>query len=287
MTRPLVSVLTPSYNQAAWLGDNLRSVAVQTYPDIEHIVMDGASTDGSVDILAQADPAVIWKSEPDKGQADAINKAFAASSGDIIGWLNSDDAFFDTHVVQDVVEVFERNPDVDVVYGHAARVTADGRIVYVVWVPRFSARFLKWICYFIQPAVFVRRSAIQDRFLDDSYQFAMDWELWLHLAAQGATFKRVNRVLAIDRLQPDRKMKTWLPVLEENRARLGVTYGVSMPRFYFPMERAYYVATRLGGARYAASVPHDLAFAGEQDGGWERFKRQVFSRKSSWPAEYR
>ena len=92
---PLVSILTPSFNQAAWLGDNLRSVACQTYPDIEHVVMDGGSTDGSVDILRAAGDSIVWRSEPDRGQSDAINKAFSLSHGEIIGWINSDDAYFD------------------------------------------------------------------------------------------------------------------------------------------------------------------------------------------------
>jgi len=89
MNRPLVSVLTPSFNQAAWLTDNLGSVAAQTYPAIEHVVMDGGSTDGTLDILKTAGDRVLWRSESDRGQADAINKAFAASSGEIIGWITS------------------------------------------------------------------------------------------------------------------------------------------------------------------------------------------------------
>jgi glycosyltransferase involved in cell wall biosynthesis len=128
-SRPLVSVLTPSFNQAAWIGDNLASVACQTYPHIEHIVMDGGSTDGTAELLAAAGPAVHWRSEPDSGQAHAINKAFSESRGEIIGWINSDDAYVDCRVIEDVVSYFERHPRVDVVYGHAAQVAADGAII--------------------------------------------------------------------------------------------------------------------------------------------------------------
>lgn len=284
--RPLVSVLTPSYNQAQWLDDNLRSVACQTYPRIEHVVMDGGSTDGSVGVLENADPPVAWKSEADNGQPHALNKALAASHGDIIAWLNSDDAFFDRRTVEDVVAYFERHPDVDVVYGHAARISADGTIVYFVWVPPYSRALMKMLCFLIQPAVFFRRSALEGMFLDESYQFAMDWELWLRLG-QTHRFARMNRVLAIDRLQPERKMKTWLPVLEENRVRLGKAYGVHMPWYYNPVERLYYLSTRLGGARFPFTTSRDLAFGGQQDSRWTIFKRQVFSRKSKWPAEFR
>src|SRR5690349_2661306 len=108
----LVSILTPSYNQAKWLADNLRSVAAQDYPYIEHVVMDGGSTDGSVDILRHADSRVRWFSEADDGQSHALNKALAESHGDIIGWLNSDDAYFSPDAVSTVVRAFTNNPDI-------------------------------------------------------------------------------------------------------------------------------------------------------------------------------
>jgi glycosyltransferase involved in cell wall biosynthesis len=117
---PLVSILTPSFNQARWLVDTLQSVARQTYPHIEHIVMDGGSTDGTVDLLTHAGSRVTWKSEPDRGQSHALNKALAASTGEIIGWINSDDAYYDVDAVAAVAQCFARHPEVDVVYGHAA-----------------------------------------------------------------------------------------------------------------------------------------------------------------------
>src|SRR5712671_7361166 len=94
VSRPLVSVLTPSFNQAGWLADNLRSVAAQTYPSVEHVVMDGGSSDSSIELLERHERAgLTWRSERDRGQSHALNKAFALSSGEIIGWLNSDDAY--------------------------------------------------------------------------------------------------------------------------------------------------------------------------------------------------
>src|SRR5437868_3953200 len=103
MSSVLVSVLTPSFNQRPWLKDNLESVSSQSYPNIEHIVMDGASTDGSVEILRNSLHNVRWLSEPDRGQSHALNKAFAESRGEIVGWLNSDDAYFSCDAVGDVV----------------------------------------------------------------------------------------------------------------------------------------------------------------------------------------
>lgn len=280
----LVSVLTPSFNQAAWLGDCLRSVTAQTHPGIEHIVADGGSTDGSVDLL-EASPLVTWTSEPDEGQADALNKAFARSSGELIGWLNSDDAYFDQRVVARTVEYLRTHPSVDVVYGHAARVNAAGRILYLMWSPPFNHRLLRWMCYLYQPAVFVRRRALSAGFLDKSFQFAMDWELWLRLESEGRHFARIDRILAVDRTHPERKMKTWVPVLQAERPRLAERYGVSMPFFYAPLDRAYHVASRLGGARLVTHIPDTLAFSGAQDSRWALLRRQVASRQSHWQPE--
>lgn len=277
-------MLTPSFNQGRWLRENLRSVAVQTYPNIEHIVMDGGSTDDSVEVLRSADPPVIWRSEPDNGQPHAVNKALAASSGEIIGWINSDDALFDSGVVEDVVTFFEKHPEVDVVYGHGAKVTADGTIVYIIYVPRFTTEELHIFCPLIQPAVFIRRSAIEERFLDESYQFAMDWELWLHLA-ESHRFARIDRVLAIDRLQPERKMKTWMPVLLENTERLMTTYGVHRPANIDKVAARWHRRTRWGGWRYALRRPDRLAFSGVQDSRLTLALRQL-SNPAHWPPEF-
>jgi glycosyltransferase involved in cell wall biosynthesis len=283
---PLVSILTPSFDQARWLPDNLRSVACQTYGRIEHIVMDGGSTDGSVEILSAAQPPVVWRSEKDHGQAHAINKAFEASSGDIIGWLNSDDAYFDARVVEDVVRFLDRNPDVDVAYGHAAKVTPDGTVANVVWAVPYNYRLLQRLDYIVQPAAFIRRSALADGFLDESFHFAMDWELWLRL---GRTHRiaRMDRVLAIDRVQPERKTKTWLHVLEADCKRLAQMYGAAGPWYRHPrLVRMYDRVARLGGAARILALPKDLGFSGEQDPALRRFARQVFLPRSRWPEGY-
>ena len=203
---PLVSILTPSFNQARWLPDNLRSVAGQSDPNIEHVVMDGGSTDASVDILERAGERVVWRSGPDSGQSDAINKAFRASSGDIIGWLNSDDAYFTRDVVARVVAIFDNQPEVGLVYGHAARVDADGRVLYVLWVPSAVTRLLaRGYNPVRQPAVFVRRSALgREVLVDPDFDYMMDRELWLHLSRR-TRFHRLDRILAVDRHHALRK----------------------------------------------------------------------------------
>ena len=280
MNRPLVSVLTPSYNQARWLGENLHSVACQTYPGIEHVVMDGGSSDGSEAMLAAANPPVTWRCESDRGQSHALNKAFAASSGDIIGWLNSDDAFWDCLVVEDVVAFFETHPDVDVVYGHSAYVNEDGLLLHFFRVPPYgSGSLLRRYDYIIQPSVFVRRSVIGDSLVDESFNFTMDYELWLRLAAGGAKFARIDRVLAIDRAQRERKSLNLLDVLASDMQRLVVSYGVAASKQSRLLTAAHAVWSRFAGVRLVWDLPREFAFTAQVDGVWNVTWRQCFQRR--------
>lgn len=287
MNRPLVSVLTPSFNQAAWLTDNLGSVAAQTYPAIEHVVMDGGSTDGTLDILKTAGDRVLWRSESDRGQADAINKAFAASSGEIIGWINSDDAYVDDRVIADVVDFFERNPAVDVAYGHCLQTTANGRIIQVLWAPGFDHDLLLTVDFITQPGVFMRRSVLSEPLLDDTFHFAMDYELWLRLAGKGATFARLPRFVAIDRHQPDRKSVNLLDVHSANSSRLAEKHGARLPGTRDRQRTLFYLQQRVLGAALIPRIPRALAFETPQDPRRGLLRRQLLTRKSRWPAEFR
>jgi glycosyltransferase involved in cell wall biosynthesis len=280
--QPLVSVLTPSFNQARWLKDNLRSVACQTYPRIEHLVMDGGSDDGTRDLLESAGPKLRWKSEPDRGQSHALNKAFAMSDGEIIGWVNSDDAYFDCRVVEDVVRFFDRNPETDALYGHAAYVDADGRILHYFWAPAFNSRLLRLYDYILQPTVFCRRRALDDHLADESFEFAMDYELWLRLA-QRHRFARFNRVIAVDRGQPERKSQVLLPVLRQDMQRLAATYGVSTSAAARALGAAHHVYCRFRGSRLAVAHHGGLAFSGNQDRRTAVLWRQVARRRAKMP----
>jgi glycosyltransferase involved in cell wall biosynthesis len=285
--RPLVSILTPSFNQAEYIGDALQSVACQTYPRIEHIVMDGGSSDSTVDVLKSAGPSITWRSESDRGQCDALNKAFRLANGDIIGWVNSDDAYFDCGVVQRVVDAFLANPRVDVVYGHAVRTAADGRIVWVIWTPRFNYRLMRRMNFLVQPTVFIRRSALPDFLVDEAFDFTMDWELWLRLG-RNLVFKRLDSVLAIDRHQPGRKNKTAIEVFEENERRLAPLYGVGRPPYWrwTIYHRFYSLRQRFCGGLLVHRIANtELAFRGRLDSEDELWRRQVVLRHARWARE--
>ena len=247
MTRHLVSVLTPSYNQVRWLPDNLRSVARQSYPAIEHVVMDGGSTDGSPEILAAASPAIVWESAPDRGQSDAINKAFRRSAGDILGWLNSDDAYFSSDIVARAVEVFESHPDVGVVYGHAALVNGDGTLLHVIWTPTFAPTVLRAYNLICQPTVFVRRSVIgRPDFVDPTFDYCMDWELLLHLARR-TRFFRLNRIAAIDRHHLQRKSITRLDLAAHDQELIVRRYRIPTVASHPVLHKATKIAMRVAG----------------------------------------
>jgi len=284
--RPLVSVLTPSYNQAEYLRDNLRSVACQTYPRIEHIVMDGGSTDGSVEVLSEAGDTVRWRSEPDRGQSHAINKAFAESSGEIVGWLNSDDAYFDCRVVEDVVAYFATHPDVDIVYGHAAQIAEDGTVIWMIWTPPFSRRVLRITNFIGQPVAFIRRRVLSEPMLDESYDFAMDYELWLRLLDAGAVFGHINRIVAVDRHQRSRKGVTMTDVLHADYERLADTHGRGYPRGKRLLSRLFYAWRRFMGAFLVPRIPRELAFTDTRTPRSDILRRQLLSWGKSWPDDY-
>jgi glycosyltransferase involved in cell wall biosynthesis len=282
---PLVSVLTPSFNQARWLPDNIRSVATQTYSRLEHIVMDGNSSDGSVGILETAmGDRLRWRSEPDTGQSAAINKAYAQAGGEIIGWLNSDDAYFSENVIEQVVSCFNSHPDAAVVYGHAALVNGDGLVLQLIWVPPFDPALLTLHNYIIQPAAFVRRSALGATLVDETYDYAMDRELWLRLAKKHA-FVRLPRLLAIDRHHLDRKAYTRLDLATADQKRLIRTYGIRTGPLAQAVLKCWKVAFRLRGIGLVSHVRRErLAFNGSLDSVWILIARQLVSLRAWMPS---
>jgi hypothetical protein len=195
--RPLVSILTPSYNQGRYIGDTIESVLAQDYPYVEHIVVDGGSDDETPEVLGRYNGRISYTCEPDRGQADALNKAFGRAQGSIIGWLNSDDFYVWDGVVTKVVEAFELGGSaLDVVYGHSIWVDDRNRVVKLHPRPDFSASRLERFDYLSQPATFFRSGSVGAPLVDVDSRYTLDYRLWLRLLHDGKTFHRLAEYLA-------------------------------------------------------------------------------------------
>ena len=183
MSGPLmISVVTPSFNQGMYIEETIRSVRDQDYPSFEHIVMDGNSTDGTVDILRRY-PHLKWTSEKDRGQSHATNKALKIAQGDIIGWLNSDDLYF-PGVFRRVNEIFRENPGVSMIYGGAVVIDENGTTLFERYPPQVSFRKMvnRGHSLLIQPSVFFRRTIVEQLgYMDESISLGMDYDYWLRI----------------------------------------------------------------------------------------------------------
>ncbi|MEK6221078.1 MAG: glycosyltransferase [Chloroflexota bacterium] len=203
---PLVTIVTPSYNQAQYLEATIQSVLNQNYPNLEYIIIDGGSADGSQEIIEKyADKLAYWVSERDQGQTDAINKGFAQANGQVLAWLNSDDTY-EPFAVTKAVEVLQNNPDVGLVYGDANYIDAQGREI-----GHFPARLTNYAklrqgyVHLPQQSAFWRASLWDEVGpLDPSFYFAMDYDLWVRLA-KISTLHYIPQVWANFRIHGDSK----------------------------------------------------------------------------------
>jgi len=206
-TMPTMSITTPSFNQRAFLERTIESVVEQDYDGLEYTVQDGGSTDGSVDVIRQYENRLErWISEPDGGQAEAINRGFAGTTGQIMAWINSDD-FYTPGTLKAVGHYFACHPDVDVVYGHRVIVDPDGCEVGRWILPPYKARGVRWRCYIPQETMFWRRSLWEQigEGLDPAFQHALDWELMIRFVNAGARFVRLPRILGGFTTHPQQK----------------------------------------------------------------------------------
>ncbi|MCH7686146.1 MAG: glycosyltransferase [Planctomycetes bacterium] len=183
MTAPLVSIVTPSFNQGKYLEETLLSVERQDYPNIEHIVIDGGSTDGSVEILRRHEHNLAWwVSEPDNGQTHALCKGFARAKGSILAWLNSDDLLAPS-AVRIAEEFLSTNPQIGLVYGDRIRIDSRGNVTGFDKHPTYYNSMLSRNITLPQETVFFRRNLFEQAGgLDETLSFSMDFDLWCRLA---------------------------------------------------------------------------------------------------------
>jgi len=193
----LVSIVTPSFQQGEFIERTLASVARQE--GVEHIVMDGGSTDGTAAVLRRWRDRIAYTSGPDGGQTEAINTGLARSAGEILAYLNSDDIYYDGAIAA-VVQAFRDHPEADVVYGDADIIDADDCVLRSYPTEEWSLERLKLVCFLCQPAVFFRRRVFEQCGpFDARFDHCMDYEYWLRLAMRGRKFVHIPVKLAASR----------------------------------------------------------------------------------------
>ncbi len=204
---PSISLITPSFQQAQFIGRTIESVLSQGYPKLEYFVQDGGSTDGTVDVLQQyGDRLTGWLSEKDGGQSHAINLGFGRTRGEIMAWLNSDDLLM-PGALHRVAEYFAQHPEVDVVYGHRILIDDDDREIGRWVLPAHDDEVLSWADFVPQETLFWRRTIWEKAGgqIDESFRFAMDWELLLRLRDAGARMVRMPDFLGAFRIHEAQK----------------------------------------------------------------------------------
>lgn len=253
---PKISIVTPSYNQGQFIEETIRSVLLQGYPNLEYIIIDGGSTDNSVEIIKKYSSwLTYWISEPDQGQSHAINKGFEKATGEIYAWLNSDDKYL-LGAFKSVSEWAVANPGTGAFAGSAQRIDRNGRVVFERRPPGLSfEEILNWNRHYLpQASCFFRRDAWQQCGpLDEALHFQMDYDFWLKIA-KSSEFIEIPKILSQDLLhdraktvseefKAERIMERWLVLLKHNETK-GKDEIVKTLSYYFRLNRCVSRITR-------------------------------------------
>jgi len=234
----LVSIVTPSHNQSRYIEETIRSVLAQDHPQIEYLIVDGGSTDGTVDVIRKyQDRLAWWVSEKDGGQTDAINKGFGRAKGDVLAWINSDDTY-EPHAVSAAVKYLQEHPEVGMVYGDCNYINAHGEVIGRFHSAQTNYRLLRrGYTHIPQQTMFFRTELWrQVAPLDPSFYFAMDYDLWTRLAARTA-IKYVPQTWANFRLHTSGKSiaaddRCWPEMLEVHYRDGGSFFSVIVAKYY-------------------------------------------------------
>jgi len=252
---PRVSIVTPSYNQGRFIRRTIESVLAQSYKNIEYLVVDGGSTDETHEVLRSFGDRVRWVSETDSGQAAAINKGLNAASGQIVGFLNSDDVLL-PHAIEHVVEHFRNNLECDLVYGDAQYIDDSDAVIGTYRTAEYSFERLMEDCCICQPAAYWRASAgnAVGR-LDEELQYAMDYDFWIRLDRAGFVLQHMPKTIAQSRLHVGAKTLRARPEIYREIFDVCRSRGGYVSRSYIDGFWHHLVYERRGPARLLRFFP--------------------------------
>jgi glycosyltransferase involved in cell wall biosynthesis len=257
MASKSLTIITPSYNQSKYISKNIESVLSQSSDDVEHIIVDGGSTDGTLDILREYDDAynLRWVSEPDRGQTHALNKGAQMANGEWIGWQNSDDYYL-SNAFDTFRQALEQNPQADAIYGDLVIVDPEGEKTSQQFMTRPSKFIqLHWSLFASNQSLFMRRSVLEDIFpLDEDLEFTMDAELTWKLLEGNYNLVHVAEALGAFRIQPE--AKTFEGVRDLQDEELRQIYGHPLYQQIVPS----YVLKSMAKATKAAYLLMDRRF---------------------------
>lgn len=288
---PLVSIVTPSYNQGRFLKRTIESVLTQTYSHVEYIVIDGGSQDNSLEVLHSYDNLFYWVSEPDNGQTAAVNKGLSKANGEILAYLNSDD-ILTPEAIEKVVQFFQKNPDCDMVYGKADYIDENDIVIGSYKTDEYSFDRLVKDCMVCQPATFWRRR-IADRIgpFDENLNFTMDYEYWLRIAKSGGNICFLPEKLACSRLYPETKTlssrtKIYHEIFEICRKHAGYVHLSYYQGFWHHKinENKNLISSvlrKLPGSEYLISrLHHKLLYRGQT--AWRKIPSLVYRKTTGY-----
>jgi len=229
------SIVTPSLNQGKYIEKTIKSVLAQSGVDWEYIVVDGKSTDNTIEILNKYRNRIKYISEKDSGQSEAINKGFRLVKGEILGWLNSDDWYCEK-ALQKVEKYFKKHPDISIVYGDYAVSDKKGIILEVVKEIDFDRDiFLHGVNYICQPTVFFRREVLEKvGGLDEKLHLTMDLQFWLRVVHCGFNFGHIRSCLAVTRLHQESKS---IKEKEKQLIETDIVFGHPRNRLFYRIKR--------------------------------------------------
>jgi glycosyltransferase involved in cell wall biosynthesis len=262
---PLVSIVTPTYNMAKYLADTIESVLAQDYPNIEYIVVDGGSTDGSLEILERYRSRLRYFSEPDHGPSDAAAKGFRQARGEIFAWLNADDTYLPGAIRQGV-EYLERHPETDVVYGEGWWIDESGAKIDRYPTLPFDAKVLERDCFICQPAAFIRATAYRRCELDPAVERSFDYDLWIRMAKAGMNFAAIPQYLANSRMhqgaktiyERDSVFQASMDLLKRHYGYIPLPWIFGYTAYRLDHRDQFFEPLRYNAWKYLASLPVGL-----------------------------